>query len=39
MEMVSTCYLKYIKELIREGKVEESILDDAVRRILEKSMN
>ncbi len=36
MEMVSTCYLKYIKELIREGKVEESILDDAVRRILEK---
>lgn len=36
MEMVSTCYLKYLKELIKEGKVKESTLDDAVRRILEK---
>lgn len=36
MEMVSTCYLTYLKELIQEGKVEESVLDNAVRRILEK---
>ena len=36
MEMVSTCYLKYLKELIKEGKVKESTLNDAVRRILEK---
>lgn len=36
MEMVSTCYLKYLKELIKEGKVRESTLNDAVRRILEK---
>lgn len=36
MEMVSTCYLKHLKELIKEGKVKESILNDAVRRILEK---
>lgn len=36
MEMVSTCYLKYLKELIKEGKVKESILNDAVRRILDK---
>ncbi|WP_303011800.1 beta-glucosidase BglX [uncultured Bacteroides sp.] len=36
MEMVSTCYLKYLKELIKEKKVKESTLDDAVRRILEK---
>lgn len=34
--MVSTCYLKHLKELIKEGKVKESILNDAVRRILEK---
>ena len=36
MEMVSTCYLKYLKELIKEGKVKESTLNNAVRRILEK---
>lgn len=36
MEMVSTCYLQYLKELINEGKVKKSVLDDAVRRILEK---
>lgn len=36
MEMVSTCYLTYLKELVQEGKVKESVLDDAVRRILEK---
>ena len=38
MEMVSTCYLKYLKELIKEGKVKESTLNDAVRRILEKKI-
>lgn len=36
MEMVSTCYLTYLKELIQEGKVKEKTLDNAVRRILEK---
>lgn len=36
MEMVSTCYLTYLKELIQEGKVKESVLNTAVRRILEK---
>lgn len=36
MEMVSTCYLKYLKELIEEGRVKEKLLDDAVRRILNK---
>lgn len=36
MEMVSTCYLTYLKELVQEGKVKESVLDDAVRCILEK---
>lgn len=36
MEMVSTCYLKYLKELIKEGKVKEKTLNDAVHRILEK---
>lgn len=36
MEMVSTCYLKHLKQLIKEGKVKKSVLDDAVRRILEK---
>lgn len=36
MEMVSTCYLKHLKELIQEGRVKEKLLDDAVRRILNK---
>lgn len=36
VEMVSTCYLTYLKELIEEGRVQEAVLDKAVRRILEK---
>lgn len=36
VEMVSTCYLTYLKELIEEGRVKEDVLDKAVRRILEK---
>ena len=36
VEMVSTCYLTYLKELIEEGRVKEAVLDKAVRRILEK---
>ncbi len=36
MEMVSTCYLNNLKDLILSGEVDEKILDDAVRRILEK---
>lgn len=34
MEMVTTTYTEYIAALIREGRLSESILDDAVRRIL-----
>lgn len=36
MEMVSTCYLNNLKDLILSGEVDGKILDDAVRRILEK---
>jgi len=35
MDMVGQLYLKNIKHLIKEGKVSESQVDDAVRRILE----
>lgn len=34
MEMVSGTYLKYLPELIKEGKVSEKTIDDAVRNIL-----
>ncbi len=34
MEMVSGAYLKYLPELIKEGKVPEKVIDDAVRNIL-----
>ena len=36
MEMVSTCYLTHLQELIQEGIVKEGVLDNAVHRILEK---
>ncbi|WP_201741479.1 beta-glucosidase BglX [Sinomicrobium soli] len=35
MDMQGGIYMKYLKASIEEGKVEESDLDDAVRRILE----
>lgn len=34
MEMASTSYKEYLAELIQEGKISETLIDDAVRRIL-----
>jgi len=34
MDMESRCYLDHLAKLVREGKVQESMVDDAVRRIL-----
>ena len=34
MDMASRCYLENLPALVRSGKVAESLLDDAVRRIL-----
>ena len=36
IEMVSQCYLRHLKELVKEGKVLEKDLNQAVRYILEK---
>jgi beta-glucosidase len=35
MEMVSTNYSTYLKELVKEGKIDEDLLNDAVHRILQ----
>ena len=34
MDMESKLYIKHLKELVNEGKVKETLIDDAVRRIL-----
>nr|WP_320120453.1 beta-glucosidase BglX [uncultured Marinifilum sp.] len=34
MDMESNAYLPYLKELVEEGKVKESVIKDAARRIL-----
>lgn len=34
MDMVTTCYCNYLKELIEEGAVSEGLLDEAVMRVL-----
>ncbi|MCK9159792.1 MAG: glycoside hydrolase family 3 C-terminal domain-containing protein [Bacteroidaceae bacterium] len=34
MEMVSATYMKYLPELVKEGKVKEAVINDAVRNIL-----
>ncbi|MDR1200056.1 MAG: glycoside hydrolase family 3 C-terminal domain-containing protein [Tannerellaceae bacterium] len=34
MDMVSELYVKHLKELLQEGKVKQSTIDDAVRSIL-----
>lgn len=34
MDMQSTLYQKYLKELVEEGKVSEATIDDAVRDVL-----
>lgn len=36
MDMESRAYYKHLKSLVEEGKVEEILVDDAVRRILKK---
>ena len=35
IDMMTTCYSNYLKELIESGEVEESLLDQAVLRVLE----
>ncbi len=34
MDMESSAYVEYLPALVKEGKVKESLIDDAVRRIL-----
>nr|WP_315251396.1 beta-glucosidase BglX [uncultured Flavobacterium sp.] len=34
VDMESNAYVDYLAQLVREGKVKESIVDDAVRRVL-----
>ena len=34
MDMESRSYITYLKELVEEGKVKESVIDESVRRIL-----
>ncbi|MFV0505188.1 MAG: beta-glucosidase BglX [Bacteroidales bacterium] len=36
MDMEARAYVNFIPKLIEEGKIEESVLDDAVRRVLRK---
>lgn len=36
MDMESRCYIDFLQELVESGKVSESLVDDAVRRILIK---
>lgn len=35
IDMMTTCYSNYLKELIESGEVEEKLLDEAVLRVLE----
>lgn len=35
IEMVSTCYVKHLRQLVCSGVVEESLIDEAVLRILQ----
>lgn len=35
MDMEGNCYVAHLKELVEEGTVDESLVDDAVRRVLE----
>ncbi|HEY2495034.1 MAG TPA: beta-glucosidase BglX [Paenibacillus sp.] len=34
IEMMTSCYVKHLPELVRSGKVDESLIDEAVLRIL-----
>lgn len=35
IDMVSSCYVKYLAELVRSGEVEEKLIDESVMRILQ----
>lgn len=35
IDMMSTCYANYLKELIENGEIKEELLDEAVLRVLE----
>ncbi len=39
MEMASTAYEDYLPQLVREGRISEKQIDDAVRRILKMKFN
>lgn len=34
MDMRDRCYINYLEELVKEGKVKEETIDDSVRRVL-----
>ncbi len=34
MDMEGNCYISGLKELVQDGRIDESLIDDAVRRIL-----
>ncbi|MCW0484809.1 beta-glucosidase BglX [Gaoshiqia sediminis] len=34
MDMEGNCYVSQLKELVEEGRIDEALIDDAVRRIL-----
>ena len=34
IEMMTTCYPDYLKELLEEGRIAETLIDEAVMRIL-----
>lgn len=34
MDMEGNCYVAHLKELVEEGRIDEALVDDAVRRIL-----
>ncbi|MGD9932002.1 MAG: beta-glucosidase BglX [Mangrovibacterium sp.] len=34
MDMEGNCYVPHLKELVEEGRIDEALIDDAVRRIL-----
>ncbi|AOZ93697.1 beta-glucosidase BglX [Paenibacillus crassostreae] len=39
IEMMTSCYVKHLPELVRKGKINESLIDEAVLRILNLKNN
>lgn len=35
IEMMTSCYVKFLPELVRSGEIEEALMDEAVMRILQ----